>query len=431
MSFYDEHPRLKIFSSKQINGNLESLAPPSDAPWPEVEGCLTALCMARSGSTLLCRQLETLYEVGQMGEKLNPPKVKKRSAQEIVGSRAEPWFAYKCAVAGIVSAEWSGLVDAYLDKTVFVRLVRRDILSQAVSYAKASQTGQWHSHRKPPGDPVYDAEKITDCIRVIAVGVEQLRRYAEVTGRPETVLVYEDIATLGLAAAKKVGDVLGLPLRKLDNLSELLRPIEKMGDSMNDEWKDRYLKTLTPTVGAIIDEYVASIDHGAPVSWMKSTAAPHPSHLKKAMRRGREFDGVLAKLAPETAEVLRAAIDFLRDRYRRANCYVVDDGERSKVTVRFGGQKGVENAVFSLTAKGDEVTLTLSSTVPFEDPGNLLKERGDKATLPVTDASTVEQDAVVALIDHAARYAPTPFPAIGKGRVYVKSRTGEETTLAA
>jgi hypothetical protein len=210
----------------------------------------------------MCRQFETLFDIGKMGESLNPPKLKRRTAQRIVAKRKGPWFSFKCSASGLLCAEASGFIDTYLAKTVIVRLVRRDIVAQAVSGVRAAQTGAWHSHNKPSQEPVYDANRIADSVRRLSFGVEQLRHYAEATGRPQAVLAYEDITTSDLAAAKAAGDFLGLPKRPWDDDSELLRPVEKVGDAINDEWKERFIKGMDVSVGNLVEDYTTALELG-------------------------------------------------------------------------------------------------------------------------------------------------------------------------
>jgi LPS sulfotransferase NodH len=256
----DENPRLKMFPASRVERCRKELPPRDTAPWPRIDGCLTALFTARSGSTLLCRQLETLFEVGEMGEKLNFAKLKKRSAQTAIAARKEAWFSFKCGVAPLIGAELLGFFDAYLHETVFVHLVRRDIVAQAVSRAKAAQTGQWHADRTPAGNPVYDAGRIAASVRSIAVQTDLMARYVEGAGRPHTRVLYEDIATNGLSAAKTAGERLGLPRRELETGGALLRPVEKMGDAVNDAWKARFLDDIDASTARIVEDYVAAVD---------------------------------------------------------------------------------------------------------------------------------------------------------------------------
>jgi len=412
-------PRLKMFPAANIAKFRKTLGPPDPAPWPHIDGCLIALCTARSGSTLLCRQLETLFALGQMGENLNPPKLKKRTAQEVVDALKGPWFALKCSATGLLCAEATGFIDAYLHKTAFVRLVRRDIIAQAVSHARASQTGQWHSHNKPSQEPVYDANRIADSVRSLSFWVEQLRHYAEGTGRPHTLLVYEDIAA-GLSAARAAGDLLGLPKRPEDD-DELFRPIEKMGDAINDEWTDRFVREMDSSVGKVVEGYMAAIELGAAPRWAATDNVPHHKVRKNEMRRESQFDAVLARFPEALGSLAWAAVDALRSSFPTGNCIVIDDDDKDRLTIRFGARRGGPNAIFTLKASSGKVTIFFEGDNQITDAGAILREKNGRRYLNVKDPSDFAGNAVSDLLRQAVSGAHTPLAESGHGRIFIQS----------
>jgi LPS sulfotransferase NodH len=422
----DRFPRLKAMSVGRIENCRQAVGTPDPRPWPEIEGCLTALCTARSGSTLLCRQLETAFVLGEMGEDLNPKNFKKRSAQAIVAARGQPWFAYKCSPTGLICAELSGFAEAYLHKTVYIRLLRRDIIAQAVSRAKASQTGQWHSHNKPTQEPVYDAQRIATSVRTLVVGVEQLRAYAESTGRPHAIIIYEDIAAGGVAAVKAAGDRLGLPQRDLGSDGELLRPVEKMGDEVNDEWKERFLKEMSVSVGRIVEDYTTSVERGTPARWATSESGPNRDLLKKKKGGAKHLEALLARCPAEAATLGRAAVETLRTRFPTGTCFFIDNEEKNKLMIRFGAEPGAQNAIFKIEIYGSgSVKMFLEGDQPFNDPNKILKGAAGKNGFPVKDVSILDWEPVCALLDQAVRQARTPLPQSGGGRMIRKSKTAK------
>jgi LPS sulfotransferase NodH len=423
----DDNPRLSVFSAPQVEKCRGQMPQSDPAPWPNIAGCLTALCPARSGSTLLCRQLETLFDVGQVGERLNFVKIKRRSPQAIVRAREDAWFGLKCAVRGLITAELSGFFEAYLDKAVFVRLARRDLVAQAVSHVKATQTGQWHAHRKPPGSPVYDAAKIADAVKVLAIGVEQMRQYAESTGRPHTLLLYEDISTLGLSAVKPLGERLGLPERVLNGEDALLRPIEKMGDAVNDEWKERFLREMSPSISRILEDYEAALDDGGPARWALA-GGPKPKVLGEAVRRDRRLDAILARFPEETAAIARATIETLRASFPTATCHAIDEGREAgnRLTVRLGAERSAASAIFTIVVDGGAVRVYMEGE-GFKDPAKLLSEDAGKTFLWVRSLTRLNRQSVSSMFDHAVRQASTPLPERGRGELVVSSRPARKT----
>ncbi len=247
---------LSAFNARTIEQIRNRIGDTPDERWPNVDGCLVVLFTARSGSTFLTRELEVAYDIGHVSESLNPPKLLKRSPQKIVRKLRSSWFAFKAGAQGVIAAETCGLMAAYRERTCFIRLIRRDIVAQAVSTAKAIQTTSWHARNTPVKSAEYDEAMIDEAVGRISIGVEQLRQYAIATGRPHLQLVYEDFAYGDLEPAMRVGDELGLPRRPPDD--KALRPVERVGDEVNAAWIARFNEEMSPATRAIVEYYVAN-----------------------------------------------------------------------------------------------------------------------------------------------------------------------------
>jgi LPS sulfotransferase NodH len=255
----ERRPRLAPFQVSLDRKILRDIGPISEEPWPEVEGCLVVLFTARSGSTFLTRELEIAFDVGKMGETLNPPKVKKRPLQKAIPKLKGEWFSAKAGVPGVVSGELCGFFDRYIHKTSFIRLIRKDIVAQAVSTAKAVQTRAWHEINTPVAEARYDGAIIADAIVKIERNVAQLRQYAHLTGRPCLPLIYEDFANGDLTPALKAGDALGAPRHKSEE-GVVPRPVQRVGDATNEAWIARFTDEMDSNVRDCISRYVAAIE---------------------------------------------------------------------------------------------------------------------------------------------------------------------------
>lgn len=249
--------RLRAFPRLQIRETRKEIRGVQSNAWPPLQGCLVVLFTARSGSTFLTRELEFLYDIGRMGETLNPAQVKGRSVAGIIAHRRDKWFGFKAGLPGVVAGEFYGFFDVYLERTSFLRLVRRDIVGQAISFGKASQTGQWHAGNRPKRAPSYDAGKIAKAICKISAGIEQLRRYAEICERPCRTVFYEDFAEGDFASVIGACDALGIPRRPEDVLTEH-RPVERMSDETNETWRSRFLEEIDDATREVVDRYLAS-----------------------------------------------------------------------------------------------------------------------------------------------------------------------------
>jgi hypothetical protein len=254
-----------------------------------------------------------------------------------------------------------------------------------------------------------------------------MRHYVEITGRPHTMLVYEDRVSQGIGAVKAIGDVLQLPGRRLaDDVGELRRPIEKMGDAVNDEWKERFLKEMSASVGAIIDDYVASVDGRTSASWA-APEGPRPGTLKRALRDDGHLDGVLAKFPEETASLARASIDTLRSSFPTATCHVTENEKdgRNKLTVRLGAERGISSPIFTVIVDPDKVKIYFEGDGPLDDADRVLRGAKGKKYLWVTSVSSLERSDVSQLFEQAVRQSRTPLPLSGRGGLIIGSKSLE------
>lgn len=160
---------------------------------------------------------------------------------------------------GVIAGELYGFTDAYLHKMVFLRLVRRDIVAQAVSTAKAVQTQQWHLFDKPAGRAAYDGEQIAAAVRRIARGVDDLRQYVHLTDRPSRLLIYEDFSGDDFTPALQACNSLGVP-RHLTPEVVAYRPVERMGDETNLEWQARFSEEMDAATKDEIQRYLEDLD---------------------------------------------------------------------------------------------------------------------------------------------------------------------------
>ncbi|MGI9168935.1 MAG: Stf0 family sulfotransferase [Caulobacteraceae bacterium] len=250
--------RLSVFADArvdEIRGRMEEVGP---GPWPSVEGALVVLFTARSGSTFLCREIESDFDVGRMGETLNPAQVKGRPAGEVVARHKGRWFAFKAGLQGVIAAELHGFFDAYLDRCVFILLARRDIVAQAVSLEKAAQTKQWHTINEAQRTAAYDGAKIAAAVKTLASRLDQLRAYARASGRPWRTLIYEDFSNGDFSAAEATCEALGVPRRAAGEEIKA-RPVERVGDAVNEAWAARFRAEMDAATATLIEEYQAGL----------------------------------------------------------------------------------------------------------------------------------------------------------------------------
>ncbi len=204
----------------------------------------------RSGSTLLCRLLWGTGRVGAPKEYLNPMQLRDWSLRHgsavaagrnwvlrgravgLLAGRWGPWGrwsagqiqAHLCAVADRRSSgAWFGLkihhhhlqrwtrrrtVDDLLGPVRWVRIVRGDVVAQAVSWELALQSGQWASWQAP-GGAIYSRRRIARRVRAIEAAEQYWDRL--LVGRPQMTVHYATLRASPEATVRSVLRFLDVP----------------------------------------------------------------------------------------------------------------------------------------------------------------------------------------------------------------------------
>lgn len=132
------------------------------------------------------------------------------------------------------------LLTSQFGRLRFVHLRRRDVVAQAVSWAKALQTHYWHPGEVVlPGGahPHYDEELIGRLVATIETLEARWNDWFTEHRIVACEVVYEELAADPLGTAHAVLDCLGLAVRPD-------RPLvighRRQADQVNDEWSARF-----------------------------------------------------------------------------------------------------------------------------------------------------------------------------------------------
>lgn len=206
----------------------------------------------RCGSTYFCQLLASTGALGNPREYLN---VAGRWGQldrerptnllvlldRVLKAGATPNGIYAVKAHADHFAAIGAVVDPLriLPGLKFVRLRRRDLLSQAISWARAEQTRQFRSTDRETLEPIYDAMGIR---RSIAQLIEQDATWERL------------FATVGCAPLEIEYEVLmRFPQRQVDRVAQLMSVAEAVPvdpqrvkvtiqrDALNAEWRSRFL----------------------------------------------------------------------------------------------------------------------------------------------------------------------------------------------
>jgi LPS sulfotransferase NodH len=164
---------------------------------------------ARSGSTYVGKLLSNTPSFADVNESFQPEQlVAIRERHGLADSRAAAqWmidnrgtadaFGYKAGFSVLIAASRIGFLSETLERTRFIRLVRRDKVAQAISLLRAELGGKLHSvvpgEAKAISAEDYDAEKIAFNIAHVTRNERWFSEILDRLGKPAQTCIYEDI----------------------------------------------------------------------------------------------------------------------------------------------------------------------------------------------------------------------------------------------
>ena len=212
--------------------------------------------LPRSGSSLLCELLCLTGLAGAPTEFFAPElmgRFRTAWAVSTLESYVQALLAKKTTPNGIFGfkAHYHQLADAfpeadprpYFPNLRYVYIVREDRVRQAISYAKAVQTGQWASEHAVLGTrhPVFKKDQIDRLLARIRDQEERWERLFERHGVRPLRIAYEGLAGTAQQELLRVLEFLGVePPQPFFVRSATL---EKQADLESEEWVRRYLES--------------------------------------------------------------------------------------------------------------------------------------------------------------------------------------------
>jgi LPS sulfotransferase NodH len=209
----------------------------------------------RCGSSYLCWRLWQTGLLGAPMEVLNPMGVMRVLTNRLKTSSRGDYIAKLLArrtsrngVFGMKAhfhhfeaflKEYPGLLEV-LSPITFIYISRQDRIAQAVSMARALQTGQWTSRMEAgPGARLqYDYATIANCLNDIARQDLDWRGWFRARGITPYQVTYDDLTA---DAEGVVRDIVGLLGVQNDESATVDIPrVDKQGDETNEEWIERF-----------------------------------------------------------------------------------------------------------------------------------------------------------------------------------------------
>ncbi|RAZ92872.1 hypothetical protein DPM33_03155 [Mesorhizobium hawassense] len=212
-----------------------------------------AICTApRSGSNFLSQLLSSTGQLGRPLEYFNGPGRRyfddpdypdDRNAQieKILTMGATPNGIYGLKIFAYQNdwvedeIEWT----ARLPNLQFIFLRRRDILGQAISWARALQTGQYRHGQTSTGEAAFDGQAILDRLRAIAIEYARWEMYFARNEIAALPVVYEDVANAPQQAVDSIAGLFNLHHVRADarQVSVILQR-----DESTEKWRRRFVE---------------------------------------------------------------------------------------------------------------------------------------------------------------------------------------------
>jgi LPS sulfotransferase NodH len=214
--------------------------------------CGYAICaVGRSGSNLLCQYLSSTGSLGHPLEYFNAaarrilgyPDFPDQPDKQIdcvltIGATANGIYGIKVFPAQLDLVAKAILWTRLLPNLQFVRLTRHDLLGQAISLARATQTGQWRAIMTPQRPESYDGAKIYECLRAVARERTRWDVFFARNGIAPTVIAYEDLVADPQACVDRVARLFDLPGKAAIETGQVDLTIQR--DATTMEWRARF-----------------------------------------------------------------------------------------------------------------------------------------------------------------------------------------------
>lgn len=215
----------------------------------------------RSGSTLVSQHLCATGHFSAFGEPLNIDTITRRSEEfslnsfdgylrhlyEEIGADGEQ-VGMKASLDQILMLLRSRAIPNLFGEVRWIFLERLDVVSQAISFYIAKQTGRFYSHSAKHADPVYDFESIRNEARKIMRDYSGFRLLLNAMDLPAYYLTYEQFIADPITETQRLSTFLGFPAPAID--PHKIR-LSKQADQLNAEFKERFRRDLGSSLNLI------------------------------------------------------------------------------------------------------------------------------------------------------------------------------------
>jgi trehalose 2-sulfotransferase len=209
----------------------------------------------RSGSHFLGHLLQRSGSFGYPLEYFNPlnlPEWQKRAAAEGASEVVEFLESKRTSPNGCfgIKLHYSHLTRAVeviglrplIDRWRFVLLRRRDVLGQAISWARASQTRAWISGMPELAPASYDRAAVAYRLTLVLEHTAGWQRFLAENGVLPLELTYEDVMANPADAVARIADLLRIDLPDPPVAGELRTKVQR--SHANDDWREHFIADM-------------------------------------------------------------------------------------------------------------------------------------------------------------------------------------------
>ncbi len=206
----------------------------------------------RTGSEWLCQLLGATGRLGRPSEYLNtlwmqrfipdyPPDVPAQLAiAHHVGTTGNGCFAIKLHPWHLDRLLAGATCSGAFPAPVFVRLLRHDLLGQAISLYRARATARYHFHHPERQAVAFDGDAIEAMLRELAANRARWDTYFARNAITPLVVSYEALRADPLDVVRRVAALVGETVRRRDILCP--SPMRAQSDRQNEEWRARFVR---------------------------------------------------------------------------------------------------------------------------------------------------------------------------------------------
>lgn len=241
--------------------------------WRHPRRCYLVCATARSGSNFLTDGLHATRKAGRPKQFFLPkfeaeygashgldPQVDfagyvrgiipaTSTSNEVFGFKVMGWYLHeflerlRAAFPG--NSNDTDLLASIFPRLKYLRMVRQNKLRQAISKARALQSGLWkiQEGNAANAEPSFDFELIAKCLQETEEDEAVWQRFYDKNGIVPHTVIYEDLCANYDVTIRSTLGFLGV---KIPSSSHLKPGTVRQSDGLSDDWENQFLK-LAPT----------------------------------------------------------------------------------------------------------------------------------------------------------------------------------------